>query len=85
MNARWLNKPQITRAKRLRERVRVRRASFSPIIRAYRLRECWRVERDDRQKNSLSQNTKLGAPKRANASAHVGSTRDRRFIHICDR
>jgi len=69
-----------TREARARARARARSASFPLIVRAYCLRECWRAERPDRQKNNLSQNIKLGAPKRVSASAHVGSARDRRLI-----
>jgi len=44
MNALALNFPPITRAKRVRERACARSASFSPIVRAYCLRECWKME-----------------------------------------
>ena len=50
MNALALSCAPITPAKRVRERARARSASFPPIVRAYRLRECWRVERVDSQK-----------------------------------
>jgi len=63
MNALGLNWRTITRAKRVRERARARSASFPPIVRAYRVRECWRVEVDYRQKNNLSQNTQLARRK----------------------
>jgi hypothetical protein len=74
-----------TREARARARARARSASFPPIVRAYCLRECWRAERADRQKNNLSQKTKLGAPKRVSASAHVGPARDCRLVYVCDR
>ena len=73
-----------TREARARARLRARSARFSPIVRAYRLRVLARGARGP-EKNNLSQNTKLGAPKRVSASAHVGSARDRRFINVCDR
>jgi hypothetical protein len=65
MNAQGLSFLPITRAKRVRER-----ASFPPIVRAYRLRDCRRAKRVDRQKNDLWQSTKLGAPKRVSESCN---------------
>jgi len=36
-------------------------------------------------KKTVSRKTKLGAPKRVSASAHVGSARDRRLMYVYDR